>query len=76
MKLCTRCSQIMGRNDTDDLSAAQIFYPCMQCADIFYLKVCLPAPGAMCPWHGSSQQSKAWCSARARTSSKLLLLVQ
>lgn len=34
-----RCSQIMGRGDTDDLSAAQIFYPCMQCADIFFLKV-------------------------------------
>lgn len=33
-----RCCQIMGRNDTDDLSAAQIFYPCMQCADIFFLK--------------------------------------
>jgi hypothetical protein len=36
--LC-RCSQIMGRNETDELSAAQIFYPCMQCADIFFLKV-------------------------------------
>jgi tyrosyl-tRNA synthetase len=34
-----RCSQIMGRNETDELSAAQIFYPCMQCADIFFLKV-------------------------------------
>eukprot|EP01100_Stratorugosa_tubuloviscum_P000673 TRINITY_DN114_c1_g1_i2.p1 TRINITY_DN114_c1_g1~~TRINITY_DN114_c1_g1_i2.p1 ORF type:complete len:434 (-),score=201.53 TRINITY_DN114_c1_g1_i2:164-1465(-) len=33
-----RCSQIMGRNDSDDLSASQIFYPCMQCADIFFLK--------------------------------------
>ena len=33
-----RCSQIMGRSETDDLSAAQIFYPCMQCADIFFLK--------------------------------------
>lgn len=33
-----RCSQIMGRKETDVLSAAQIFYPCMQCADIFYLK--------------------------------------
>lgn len=33
-----RCSQIMGRNQSDILSAAQIFYPCMQCADIFYLK--------------------------------------
>ena len=33
-----RCSQIMGRNETDDLSASQIFYPCMQCADIFFLK--------------------------------------
>ena len=33
-----RCSQIMGRNETDDLAASQIFYPCMQCADIFFLK--------------------------------------
>ncbi|KAF3334914.1 tyrosine--tRNA ligase [Carex littledalei] len=33
-----RCSQIMGRTDQDDLTAAQIFYPCMQCADIFFLK--------------------------------------
>jgi len=33
-----RCSQIMGRDDTSQLSAAQIFYPCMQCADIFFLK--------------------------------------
>jgi len=33
-----RCAQIMGRKDEDDLSAAQILYPCMQCADIFYLK--------------------------------------
>ena len=34
----TRCAQIMGRNESDSLSAAQIFYPCMQCADIFHLK--------------------------------------
>lgn len=34
-----RCSQIMGRAETDDLAASQIFYPCMQCADIFFLKV-------------------------------------
>jgi len=33
-----RCSQIMGRNESDDLSAAQMLYPCMQCADIFHLK--------------------------------------
>jgi tyrosyl-tRNA synthetase len=33
-----RCSTIMGRKEQDDLSAAQIFYPCMQCADIFFLK--------------------------------------
>ncbi len=33
-----RCSQIMGRSESDQLSAAQIFYPCMQCADIFNLK--------------------------------------
>jgi tyrosyl-tRNA synthetase len=29
----------MGRADNEELTAAQIFYPCMQCADIFFLKV-------------------------------------
>lgn len=33
-----RCSQIMGRSEKDALSAAQIFYPCMQAADIFHLE--------------------------------------
>lgn len=33
-----RCGPIMGRGEGDDLSAAQIMYPCMQCADIFFLK--------------------------------------
>lgn len=33
-----RCCTIMGRSEGDDLSAAQIMYPCMQCADIFFLK--------------------------------------
>jgi len=28
----------MGRKDTEEMSAAQIFYPCMQCADVFFLK--------------------------------------
>jgi len=32
-----RCSQIMGRSDGDDQAAATIMYPCMQCADVFYL---------------------------------------
>ncbi len=34
-----RCTQIMGRKETDTLHASQILYPCMQAADIFYLKV-------------------------------------
>lgn len=33
-----RCAQIMGRSETDTLTAAQIFYPCMQAADIFQLE--------------------------------------
>jgi len=33
-----RCSTIMGRGEGDDMPAAQIMYPCMQCADIFFLK--------------------------------------
>lgn len=32
-----RCTQIMGRNETDTLTASQILYPLMQAADIFYL---------------------------------------
>jgi len=38
VKRIVRCSQIMGRSENESLSAAQIFYPCMQCADIFHLK--------------------------------------
>lgn len=34
-----RCTQIMGREASESMPAAFIFYPCMQCADIFYLKV-------------------------------------
>ncbi len=33
-----RCCTIMGRKDSEEMSAAQIFYPCMQCADVFFLK--------------------------------------
>ena len=33
-----RCGQIMGRKESEVLQASQILYPCMQCADIFYLK--------------------------------------
>lgn len=33
-----RCCTIMGRKDSDEMSAAQIFYPCMQAADVFFLK--------------------------------------
>ncbi|CAN6363590.1 unnamed protein product [Urochloa humidicola] len=34
-----KCCQIMGRGEKDVLTAAQILYPIMQCADIFFLKV-------------------------------------
>lgn len=33
-----RCCTIMGRSETHDMNSAQIFYPCMQCADVFFLK--------------------------------------
>eukprot|EP01118_Nematostelium_gracile_P000994 TRINITY_DN1099_c0_g3_i1.p1 TRINITY_DN1099_c0_g3~~TRINITY_DN1099_c0_g3_i1.p1 ORF type:complete len:428 (+),score=143.35 TRINITY_DN1099_c0_g3_i1:59-1342(+) len=33
-----RCSQIMGRENESDLFTSAMFYPCMQCADIFHLK--------------------------------------
>lgn len=39
LKRVIRCSGIMGRTETDDLSASQILYPCMQAADIFFLGV-------------------------------------
>jgi tyrosyl-tRNA synthetase len=34
----TRCCTIMGRAEKDKLQTSQLLYPCMQCADIFYLK--------------------------------------
>ncbi len=39
LKRALRCTQIMGRSEAEDLSASQILYPMMQCADIFYLNV-------------------------------------
>lgn len=33
-----RCAQIMGREESNDMPAAQILYPCMQCSDIFFLE--------------------------------------
>ncbi|MBN1385965.1 tyrosine--tRNA ligase [Candidatus Woesearchaeota archaeon] len=39
VKRILRCSQIMGRSESEALQASQIFYPCMQCADIFHLDV-------------------------------------
>ncbi len=39
VKRITRCGQIMGRKEGESLYASQIFYPCMQAADIFYLKI-------------------------------------
>ena len=38
VKRIQRCCTIMGRKEEDEMSAAQIFYPCMQCADVFFLK--------------------------------------
>jgi tyrosyl-tRNA synthetase len=35
LKRAIRTTQIMGRSESDDLSAGQILYPCMQVADIF-----------------------------------------
>lgn len=37
VKRILRCGQIMGRSEGEVLQASQILYPCMQCADIFYL---------------------------------------
>ncbi len=39
LKRIIRCGQIMGRSESEVLQASQIFYPCMQAADIFQLKV-------------------------------------
>ena len=34
----TRCCTIMGRKENEEMSAAQIFYPCMQASDVFFLR--------------------------------------
>ena len=33
-----KCTQIMGREESDELAASQIFYPVMQATDVFFLK--------------------------------------
>jgi len=33
-----KCGTIMGRGEGDELPTSQILYPCMQCADVFFLK--------------------------------------
>jgi len=33
-----KCCQIMGRAEGDDMPTSNILYPCMQCADVFFLK--------------------------------------
>lgn len=38
VKRIQRCGQIMGRKESEIQQASQILYPCMQAADIFYLK--------------------------------------
>jgi tyrosyl-tRNA synthetase len=37
LKRVKRCTQIMGRSESDKLYSSQILYPLMQAADIFYL---------------------------------------
>ena len=38
VKRILRCSQIMGRSESEALQASQIFYPVMQASDIYQLK--------------------------------------
>ncbi|MEP7103971.1 MAG: tyrosine--tRNA ligase [Candidatus Dojkabacteria bacterium] len=40
LKRALRTTEIMGRAESDDLTAAQILYPCMQVADIFGVMKC------------------------------------
>ena len=37
IKRVIRCGEIMGRSEDAVMQSSQILYPCMQCADIFYL---------------------------------------
>ena len=34
-----KCATIMGKKESDQLKVSQLFYPCMQCADVFFLDV-------------------------------------
>ncbi|MDQ6984719.1 MAG: hypothetical protein Q9M91_08640 [Candidatus Dojkabacteria bacterium] len=40
LKRILRTTEIMGRSEDDDLSGAQIIYPCMQTTDIFHVMKC------------------------------------
>lgn len=34
-----KCATIMGKKESDQLKVSQLFYPCMQCTDVFFLDV-------------------------------------
>lgn len=34
-----KCATIMGRKESEQLKVSQLFYPCMQCTDVFFLDV-------------------------------------
>lgn len=34
-----KCATIMGKKESDTLKVSQLFYPCMQCTDVFFLDV-------------------------------------
>jgi tyrosyl-tRNA synthetase len=34
-----KCATIMGKSESDQLKVSQLFYPCMQATDVFFLDV-------------------------------------
>jgi len=48
VKRIMRCSQIMGRDEGDEMDASQIFYPCMQVCSLQCSIILFPC-SALCP---------------------------
>jgi len=66
-----RCATIMGRKEKDDMEVAQLLYPCMQCADIFFLKADICQLGK--DQRKVNMLAREYCDAIGRTEKPIIL---
>ena len=66
-----KCTEIMGRNNQDNLLSSQVFYPIMQCADILYLNIDICSLG--CDQRKVNMLSREYCD-KVKSKTKPVIL--